>query len=34
MVKLEIMKQCRESCHLFEFFSVNSKAIICGAFAV
>ena len=34
MVKLEITKQCQQSCHLFEFFILNNKTILNDAFAV
>ena len=34
MVKLEITKQGQQSCHLFEYFILNNKAILNDAFAV
>ena len=34
MVKLELIKQCQQHCHLFGFFILNNKAISFGAFAV
>ena len=34
MVELEIIKQYQQLCHLLEFFILNNKEILCGAFAL
>ena len=31
--KLKIIKRCLKYCHLFEFFSLNNKAVFYAAFA-